>query len=110
MSGLIWTFSRLCACEKLLGYPSRSHPPSFASCRDKRDITIYEKNRQLLTYWRKKNRTPSKRKEASSTAVTISSGTRRPFSMYSFAFFPISVPDDTSALKRSPVDICTKPY
>lgn len=29
--------------------------------------------------------------------------------MYSFALYPISVPADTSALRRSPVEICTKP-
>lgn len=44
------------------------------------------------------------------TSVTISSGTSFPLSMYSFAFFPISVPEETSARSRSPVDICTRPY
>jgi len=44
-----------------------------------------------------------------STAITISSGTKLPEFMNSFALFPISVPDDTSALNRSPVDMCTKP-
>jgi len=44
-----------------------------------------------------------------STAVTISSGTRWPAFINSFALFPISVPEDTSALKRSPVDMCTNP-
>jgi len=30
--------------------------------------------------------------------------------MNSFAFFPISVPAATSALSKSPVDMCTNPY
>jgi hypothetical protein len=47
--------------------------------------------------------------EGNNTAVTISSGTRRPAFMNSFALLPISVSADTSALRRSPVDMCTNP-
>lgn len=47
--------------------------------------------------------------EKSHTAVTISSGTRRPAFIYSLALFPISVPADNSARRRSPVDMCTNP-
>jgi hypothetical protein len=44
------------------------------------------------------------------TMTTISFGTNCPFSMYSFARFPFSLPEAISALSRSPAAICTKPY
>lgn len=108
MSGLIFILSRLPACEELLGYPSRSHPFSITSFCDNRETTICHRSDQLevtgMTF-RECNMLA-----VYHTSVTISSGTSMPVSMYSFAFFPISVPDDTSARKRSPVEMCTKPY
>ena len=47
---------------------------------------------------------------SSNTMTTISSGTNIPFSMYSLARFPFSLPAATSALSKSPAAICTNPY
>lgn len=44
------------------------------------------------------------------TMTTISFGTSCPFSMNSLARFPFSVPEATSALRRSPAATCTKSY
>lgn len=42
--------------------------------------------------------------------TTISSGTSCPFSINCLARFPFSVPEATSALRRSPAAMCTKSY
>lgn len=44
------------------------------------------------------------------TMTTISEGTNIPFSIYSLARFPFSVPASISALSKSPAAICTSPY
>lgn len=109
ISGRTFSFSRLCAWAKLRGYPSKSHPFSFASCCDNRVVTIYNKLFIFWTIFIGKQRKIRQVSLLYNTAVTISSGTRRPVFMYSFALFPISVPVDTSSLRRSPVDMWTSP-
>ena len=109
ISDLIFSFSRLCAWAKLRGYPFRIHPFSLASCCDNRAVTICKMKCSCPLTYNKRDGKRKKRWWSCHTAVTISSGTKRPEFMYSFALFPISVPADNSALRRSPVDICTKP-
>ena len=41
-----------------------------------------------------------------SHAITMSSGTSVPASMYSFTFLPMGVPASTAARNMSPVEIC----
>lgn len=116
-SGRICIFSRLSAWAELRGYPSRSHPFCFASSQDNRAATIYKRIKtnkgNAFQHMKMEQEHNSKIKcvkyNLDNTDVTISSGTKRPAFMNSFALFPISVPAPTCALSKSPVDMCTNP-
>ena len=103
---------RAVACDKLLGYPSKSQPFSWESGCSRRSFTIYKirwLNEQYEMPW-KEGKWGGGGDYTMPTMTTISFGTNCPFSMYSFARFPFSLPEAISALSRSPAAICTKPY